>query len=73
MERTTEVAGERLGTLWDGGHTLGTTADWRWNRDARGRMIAYVSVDTTGIGIQGECGAKADGRMVWVGKGIVVG
>ena len=36
VERTTEAAGERLGALGDGGHTLGTTADWRWNRDAGG-------------------------------------
>ncbi|MBV8234670.1 MAG: ISKra4 family transposase [Acidimicrobiia bacterium] len=68
VERTTEAAGERLGALWDGGRTLGATAAWRWNRDARGRTVAYVSVDATGVGIQGECGAKADGRMIWVGK-----
>jgi hypothetical protein len=30
VERTTEAAGERLGALWDGGHPLGTTADWRF-------------------------------------------
>ncbi len=68
VERTTEAAGERLGALWDGGHTLGTTADWRGNRDAWGRTVAYVSVDATGVGMQGERGAQADGRMVWVGK-----
>ena len=50
------------------GQTLGPGIDWRWNRDARGRTVAYVSVDATGVGIQGEAGAKADGRMVWVGK-----
>ena len=68
VERTTEAAGERLGALWDGGHTLGTAADWRWNHDAWGRTVAYVSVDATGVGMQGERGAQADGRMVWVGK-----
>src|SRR6266511_4511895 len=68
VERTTEAAGERLGALWDGGHTLGTTANWRWNRDARGRTVAYVSADATGVGIQGAGGAKIEGRMVWVGK-----
>jgi hypothetical protein len=68
VERTTEAAGERLGALWDGGHTLGTTADWRGNRDAWGRTVASVSVDATGVGMQGERGAQADGRMVWVGK-----
>jgi hypothetical protein len=68
VERTTEAAGERLGALWAQGQTLGDVADWRWNHDAAGRTIAYVSVDATGVGIQGPCGAKADGRMVWVGK-----
>ena len=29
VERTTEAAGARLGTLWAQGHTLGTAADWR--------------------------------------------
>jgi hypothetical protein len=64
VERTTKAAGERLDAFWDGGHTLGTTADWRWNRDAWGRTVAYVSVDATGVGIQGEHGAQADGQMV---------
>jgi hypothetical protein len=68
VERTTEAAGARLGALWGDGHTLGTVADWRWNHDAQGRTVAYVSLDATGVGIQGEGGAKAEGRMVWVGK-----
>lgn len=68
VERTTEAAGERLGELWAAGHTLGTAVDWRWNRDARGRTVAYASVDATGLGIQGPRGAKADGRMAWVGE-----
>ena len=58
VERTTEAAGERLGNLWAQGHTLGTATDWRWNRDARGRTVAYVSIDATGVGMQGEGGAK---------------
>jgi hypothetical protein len=68
VERTTEAAGGRLGALWGAGHPLGPTADWRWNHDATGRTAAYVSVAATGVGIQGPCGAKADGRMVYVGK-----
>lgn len=68
VERTTEAAGQRLGELWEAGHTLGTAADWNWNRDARGRTVAYASVDATGLGMQGPRGAKADGRMAWVGK-----
>ncbi|MEO6809460.1 MAG: ISKra4 family transposase [Isosphaeraceae bacterium] len=68
VERTTEAAGQRLGDLWADGHTLGLDADWRWNRDALGRTVAYVSIDATGVGIQGDGAARADGRMVWVGK-----
>lgn len=68
VERTNEDAGQRLGAIWAEGHALGAAADWRWNHDARGHTVAYVSVDATGVGIQGEAGAKAEGRMVWVGK-----
>jgi hypothetical protein len=68
VERTTESAGARLGASWAEGHTLGPAADWPWNRDARGRTVAYVSVDATGVGMQGDGGAEADGRMAWVGK-----
>lgn len=68
VERTTEAAGERLGTLWAEGPTLGRDAEWRWNRDARGRTVAYVSGDATGVGIQDPGGAKAEGRRAWVGK-----
>jgi hypothetical protein len=68
VERITEEAGQRLGDLWADEHTLGPAADWRWNHDAQGRTVAYVSIDATGVGIQGPGGAKADGRMAWVGK-----
>ena len=68
VERTTEEAGWRLGELWDDGHTLGQAADWHWNHDAKGRTVAYLSIDATGVGIQGERGAQAEGRMAWVGK-----
>ena len=68
VERTTEAAGARLGASWAAGHTLGAAVDWRFNRDASGRTVAYVSIDATGVGIQGGRGAKAEGRMAWVGK-----
>jgi hypothetical protein len=68
VERTTEDAGQRLGKLLDDGHTLGKAVDWPWNHDAKGQTVAYVSIDATGVGIQGEGAAKAEGRMAWVGK-----
>jgi hypothetical protein len=66
-ERTTEAAGARLGARLAAGATLGAAADWRWPTDARGRTCAYVSVDATGVGMQGEGGAAAEGRMAAVG------
>ncbi len=68
VERTTEAAGERLDQFWATGATLGVATAWQWNGDAQGRTVAYVSIDATGVGIQGEGGVKADGRMAWVGK-----
>src|SRR5512135_793330 len=67
IERTTEASGQRLGQLWERGHTLDTARDWDWNRDACGNRVAYVSVDATGVGHQGPGGAKAEGKMVPVG------
>ena len=67
VERTTEAHGERLGQLWEHGHTLGPALDWDWNRDVSGQTVAYISVDATGVGQQGPGGAKAEGKMVSVG------
>jgi hypothetical protein len=67
VERTTEAAGTRLGTRLQAGEGFGPKQDWQWNRDATGQRCAYVSVDATGILMQGEGGTKVDGRMAWVG------
>lgn len=67
VERTTEAAGERLGTLLEQGAVFGPPQAWHWNRDADGQTCAYVSVDATGILMQGPDGSKAEGRMVTVG------
>ncbi len=66
-ERTTEGAGARLGARLSAGETFGAKTDWRWHQDARGRTCAYVSVDATGVGMQGDHGAAAEGRMAAVG------
>jgi hypothetical protein len=42
------------------------SAPWNWHRDATGTRCAYVSIDATGIMMQGPNGAKADGRMVYL-------
>jgi hypothetical protein len=73
VERTTEGAGERLGTWLEEGEVFGPTAletpaaAFQWHRDAEGKTCAYVGVDATGVMQQGPNGAKADGRMVDVG------
>jgi len=72
VERTTESAGERLRGLLAAGETFaqlpsGTSVPWQWEHDARGRTCAYVGLDATGVRQQGARGAKADGRMAYVG------
>lgn len=67
VERTTEQAGARLGARLAEGAVFGLAKAWDWNRDAAGRTCAYVSLDATGILMQGPDGAKVQGRMVYVG------
>jgi hypothetical protein len=67
VERTTEQAGARLGARLAEGMVFGLAKAWDWNRDATGRTCAYVSLDATGILMQGPDGAKVEGRMVYVG------
>lgn len=67
VERTTEAAGTRLGERLHAGEAFGPRRPWGWNRDATGQSCAYVSLDATGVLMQGEGGAKAEGRMAWVG------
>jgi hypothetical protein len=66
-QRTTEAAGTRLGEKLEQGAVFGENCPWDWNRDQAGKRCAYVSVDATGILMQGPNGAKVDGRMVYVG------
>jgi hypothetical protein len=49
------------------GGVLGPRQPWNWRRDARGRTTAYLSLDATGVRQQGPDGAKAEGRMAYVG------
>ncbi len=66
-ERTTETAGQRLRRRRAAGETFGVARDGPWPKEARGRTCAYVSVDATGVGMQGPKGAAAEGRMAYVG------
>ena len=67
VERVTEAAGQRLSKLLQSKTTFGEDQAWQWQRNAQGRTTAYVSLDATGVRQQGEHGARAEGRMAYVG------
>jgi len=67
VQRTTEAAGERLGTLLEQGKVFGGPTPWDWRQDAEGKTCAYVSVDATGVRQQASGGGPAEGRMPYVG------
>lgn len=67
VERTTEAAGSRLGEHLQSGTVFGEATPYQWHQDADGQTCAYLSLDATGIMMQGEDGAKVEGRMVYVG------
>src|SRR4051812_39541777 len=66
VERTTESAGSLLKDKQEAGLSLGSGEHYQWNRDAQNVSCAYVSLDLTGILMQGEKACKVDGRMVTV-------
>jgi hypothetical protein len=72
VERTTEALGTALGERLAAGTVFGPSEPWAWPSDARGRTVGYVSLDATGVGIQGPTGTAADGRMVDVGLTFAV-
>jgi len=67
VQRTTEAAGQRLGQRLETCGGFGSPQQWAWHRDAAGQTCAYVSLDATGVMMQGPGGAKAEGRMAYVG------
>lgn len=66
VERTTEEAGQRIERHLAGGAQVGPPVVWDWHTDAKGRTVAYFTLDATGTRQQGEGGAKAEGRMAYV-------
>jgi hypothetical protein len=67
VERTTEAAGSAVGERLAQGEVFGDAGLWKWSKDANGQTVGYVSLDATGVGIQGPNGAAAEGKMVDVG------
>jgi hypothetical protein len=67
-ERTTEDVGGRIAALLGGGITFGPRVAWPWRGDARGRAVAYASIDATGTRQQGPGGRRAEGRRAYAGS-----
>ena len=67
IERTTETAGVRIAEQLRRGRMFGGKTPWEWFRDAHGRTVGDVGIDATGVRQQGPHGAKAEGRMAYVG------
>jgi hypothetical protein len=67
VERTTEATGTRLGGHLQSGTVFGKATPYDWHEDANGQTCGYLSLDATGVMMQGDEGAKAEGRMVYVG------
>lgn len=67
VERVTEATGHRVATHLHARRTFAAPQSWDWQHDAAGQTCAYVSLDATGIRQQGPKGAKAEGRMAYVG------
>jgi hypothetical protein len=65
-ERTCEAIGRDIGRRAADGETFGANQTWPWHKDAQGVTCAYVSLDLTGLGMQGPKGATAEGRMAAV-------
>jgi len=63
VERTSEAVGRDLGRRLAAGETFGAKQPWAWHKDAEGKTCAYVSLDLTGLGMQGPHGAAA--RVGW--------
>jgi hypothetical protein len=66
VQRTTEAAGERLAEQRAAGKWFGPATVWPWHKDATGQSCAYVSIDATGVMMQGPEAAEAEGRMAYV-------
>lgn len=66
VERTTEEVGQRIEGHLKAGTLFGESVVWDWHPDAKGRSVAYISIDATGTRQQGKNGAKAEGRMAYV-------
>lgn len=64
--RTAHAAGDDLSRRLAVGEVFGAPRPWKWHRDAEMKTCAYLSIDLTGVAMQGPGGAAAEGRMAAV-------
>ncbi len=64
--RVAEGAGEDIGRRLNAGEVFGPRRAWRWHKDADMKTCAYLSIDLTGVRMQGPGAVAAEGRMVAV-------
>lgn len=68
VRRITEDVGQDVVERRAAGESFGPERAWKWNRDAQGRTVGYVSLDATSVPQQGPHAERAEGRMPWVGE-----
>lgn len=64
--RVAEAAGANAGLRLLGGEVFGPRREWRWHKDADMKTCAYLSIDLTGVRMQGPGAVAAEGRMMAV-------
>lgn len=67
VQRITESTGDDVARRRAAGETFGPSEPWKWQPDATGKGVAYLSLDATGVPQQGIDKKKVEGRMPWVG------
>jgi hypothetical protein len=67
VPRTSEAVGQDIGRRLAAGETFGPGRDGAGHKDAAGQTCASVSLDLTGLGMQGPAAAAAEGRRTAVG------
>ena len=73
VQRTSEAVGHDIGTRLAAGETFGAAEPWAWHKDAEGKTCAYVSLDLTGLGMQGPAGRGGRGPDDRGGDGLQPG
>lgn len=66
VRRIGEAAGADIGRRLNAGEVFGPRCAWRWHKDSDMKTCAYLSIDLTGVRMQGPGAVAAEGRMAAV-------